>query len=327
MAGVVAGMAIMMILSLVGYQAWADMLHREMEAEMVFRAQDIVRGIQRYRRANGGVAPLDWEKLMERGPQGQYFLRQMWTDPLVPDGKWGILYVGPNGQIIDPNREPDNNGLGGLDSAFGSGRDSRNRDRRSPLNRQGGGNGPGSRNNRQNNPLGGAGNSGSFANRDGQTGLPIAGVRSLSDKTPFRIYRDLTEYEEWLFTYLDIDQPQQQQGQQQQGQQPGNAQGATSVAGRSPVQQQRPGFGGLGGAGSAGNSAQPGGQQGGVGGLGQPGSGGTNGNNGNNSSSFNQPGQPGQSEAPRRPPARRDGQGLQLRGNQNGSDGQNNNNP
>jgi len=332
MAGLVATLAILMIFSLVGYQAWEDMLHREMEAEMVFRAQDIVRGIQRYRRANGGIAPVNWEKLMERGPQGQYFLRKQWTDPLVPDGEWGMLYIGPNGQIVDPNRNPDDLGLGGSGSPFGSDRGGRNRDRRSPLDRNGGDSEPpgsGGRldsgmNQNRDNPLGGVANSGSFANRSGESGLPIAGVRSLCEKTPFRIYRDLTEYSEWTFTYLDIDQPQGQPGQQGQ-REAGNPTNTNpnAVAGASPVQRAREGFGGLGGAGSAGNSAQPGGTT--APGFGQPGQGSTDAFGNDTGSTFNQPGTQGTPGENRRRPPRRQGQGLQLRDNPQNNNQQNNN--
>ena len=34
---------------------------------------------------------------MEAGPKGQYYLRQLWTDPLMTDGKWGLLMMGPGG--------------------------------------------------------------------------------------------------------------------------------------------------------------------------------------------------------------------------------------
>ena len=38
-----------------------------------------------------------------------------------------------------------------------------------------------------------------------QTGLPIAGVKSLADDSPFRYYKGLTEYNQWLFSYFDLE--------------------------------------------------------------------------------------------------------------------------
>ena len=121
MAGLMAGVAIMLILSTVAFQAWSDVLRRDNEAEMMFRAQDIVRAIQRYRRDHGGSGPLKMELLMEPGPKGQYYLRRLYEDPLVPDGKWGFLHLGPGGQIIDPNAKLDESGLGGGLGGLGSG--------------------------------------------------------------------------------------------------------------------------------------------------------------------------------------------------------------
>jgi hypothetical protein len=33
----------------------------------------------------------------------------------------------------------------------------------------------------------------------------IAGVRTLCEEDPFRVYNGLTEYSEWMFTYLDLE--------------------------------------------------------------------------------------------------------------------------
>jgi type II secretory pathway pseudopilin PulG len=43
MVALMAGIAIMLILSTVAAQSWADIVRRDNEAEMMFRAQDIVR--------------------------------------------------------------------------------------------------------------------------------------------------------------------------------------------------------------------------------------------------------------------------------------------
>lgn len=181
MAGLMVAVTLMMIFSLITFQAWKDVLHRDNEAEMMFRAQDLVRAIQRYRRDHAGQGPTKLEDLMEAGPKGQYYLRQLWTDPLVADGKWGLLLMGPSGSIIDPNAEdtglPQGQGLGALTQAA------------SPQPAAG--------------QLGGVANKGSGGV---QEGLPIAGVKSLCTDHTFRVYNGLSEYSQWWFTYLDLEQ-------------------------------------------------------------------------------------------------------------------------
>ncbi len=215
MAGVVAMLAVSLIWSAIAFQAWIDVLRRDNEAEMIFRAQEIVRAIQRYRRDHGGQGPLKLKDLLEPSPKRSYYIRKEYEDPLVPDGKWGLLYMGPGGTIVDPSEQ--NEGLPGavpgfsgitapgttqatgasgtsLDQALGKGQ--------SNLPGQGqdlAGTQPG-----QAGLLGGPGN----RNNDGEgVGLPIAGVKTLCEDKPFRVYKGETEYDKWLFTYLDIAGP------------------------------------------------------------------------------------------------------------------------
>jgi type II secretory pathway pseudopilin PulG len=239
MAGLMAAVAILMIFSAVAFQAWTEVLRRDNEAEMMFRAQDLVRAIQRYRKDHGGLGPEKLEDLMEPGPRGQYYLRRLYTDPLVPDGKWGLLYMGPGGAIIDPSAEPAEGGLAaGLGGGLGSGTDrlgggtpgasKQPGQRKAPGARR---LDPGSRQGARGGQLGGIGNpqtgSGEMA------GLRIAGVKSLSEDTPFRVYNGLTEYSQWQFTYLDLEQqklPGQGRPGGKQPQQPGG------LGGRGPGQ-------------------------------------------------------------------------------------------
>ncbi len=181
-----AAIAIMLILSTVGFQVWRDVLRRDKEAEMMFRAQDIVRALKRYRQDQGGTLPQELKKLADPGSRGQYFIRKVWTDPLVKDGKWGLIFLAPQGGVVDPNapsadQQPET-ALGGSSkiqpSSLGM-------------------------------PVTGF---------QGQTdvreigGLPIAGVKSLSKDKPFRVYRDQSDYAQWLFTIYDLDQQQQGTG-------------------------------------------------------------------------------------------------------------------
>jgi type II secretory pathway pseudopilin PulG len=218
MAGLMAGLTIMLILSTVAFQAWSDVLRRDNEAEMIFRAQDLVRAIQRYRRDHGGAGPPKLEQLLESGPKGQYYLRKLWEDPLVADGKWGLLYIGPGGQVIDPSAAPDATGMGGLSQMGGArglgqgpGGSQGLGGQPSRLNQPGGMQGNNSRSGLPDSPL-------NRGNSNQLEGLPIAGVKSLCEEKPFRVYNGLTEYSQWLFTYLDLERqtvPGQGQGQGQ----------------------------------------------------------------------------------------------------------------
>jgi type II secretory pathway pseudopilin PulG len=183
MAGLMAAVAIMMIFSALAFQAWTDVLRRDNEAEMIFRGREIARAIQRYRADHQNQGPAKLEDLMEPAPnRGNYYLRRLYDDPLVPNGKWGLLYMGPQGAIIDPAGTP----LGG------------------PAGPAAGQTVAGARPGQgQTQPLGGIANP---AGQPGVTGLPIAGVRSRATGEPFRIYKGQIEYSRWTFTYLDAEQ-------------------------------------------------------------------------------------------------------------------------
>ena len=224
LAGLMTAIAIMMILSTVVFQAWEDALQREREAELIFRGEEIARGILRFRAAQGR-GPNTLKELMEPGPNGEYYMRREYEDPMAEDGKWGLLYEAPGGGIVDPSNPASAQGLlQGADGQVGAGNplgeagsignntDSRLNDafgnqQQGGQGQQPGLGGPGS--------LGGVGNgtgTGSILNPNGEggVGLPIAGVKTLSTETAFRIWQDRTDYPEWLFTWQAIEQARQQ---------------------------------------------------------------------------------------------------------------------
>lgn len=191
MAGLVAAMAILLIMSSVAIQAWEDRLRRENEAEMISRADQLVRAIRRFQKDQGRL-PTKLEELMEPGARGQYFLRRLYEDPLVRNGKWGLLYQSPDGGILDPNapaleatREigvrttASADVFGGLNPTLA--------------------NGP----------------------REVQ-GLPIVGVKSLCTERPFRVLKGSSDYSQWLFSVYDLQNQQgTQTGSTPRGSQPG----------------------------------------------------------------------------------------------------------
>jgi len=197
MVGVVVLVAIMLIFSTVAFQDWKDVVRRDDEAEMIFRAREIVRALRRYQQ-DRGTLPTDLELLMEPGSKGQYFIRRMYDDPLVKDGVWGLLHAAPGGGVFDPHAPTPTAGAEG---------DSFLKQQTSPGAQS---------------MVSGIGDPG-----QGAQGLPIAGVKTLCTETPFRHYNDQSDYRLWLFTVFEqremapgtgMGQP----GQQQQGNRPPN---------------------------------------------------------------------------------------------------------
>jgi len=199
LVGLVAAVALLMILSAVAVQNWSDVLRRDREADMMFRAQEIVRAIRKYQRDKPGAPLTELKMLLEPGSKRQYFLRKLYTDPLVKDGKWGLLYAAPQGGVYDPTEEavPGAAGQPGAPPSLGgpaAGMSTPQQQQGSAL---------------------AAGLAGGGLGKPGEavTGLPIVGVKSLCKDQPFRVYKDNEIYAKWLFTVFDLDAPQQQQQQ------------------------------------------------------------------------------------------------------------------
>jgi hypothetical protein len=210
MAGVVAMIAVSLVWSAVAFQAWIDVLRRDNEAEMIFRAEEIVRAIQRYRRDHGGQGPPKLKELLEMSPKRSYYIRREYDDPLVANGKWGLLYMGPGGAIVDPSDQDALPGMGLPGGAPAPGSSGTSLDQALGQGQSGQGSTSGQGQDLAGTQSGTAGLLGGVGNRgdeDGGIGLPIAGVKSLCTETPFRVYKGESQYEKWLFTYLDLQGP------------------------------------------------------------------------------------------------------------------------
>ncbi len=197
--GVIALLAILLILSGVAAQQWSDALRRDKEQEMIFRAQEMAKGLWRYRKDRGAL-PTELKMLLEPGSKGQYFVRRLYTDPLVKDGKWGLLYASPQGGVVDPNSPaPDTSGKITSESMFATGK-----------------------------VVGGL--ESAMKTASGATelaGLPIAGVKTLCKEKPFRVYNEQNEYALWQFTVFDVDK--------MLGLAPGSSPAAQAGGGASPT--------------------------------------------------------------------------------------------
>ena len=190
LVAIMAGLAIVMILSAVAVREWAQVVRRDNEAEMMFRAQDLVRGLRRFQKDKGRL-PNELKELSEPGSKGQYFVRQVWKDPLVKDGKWQLLYAGPGGGLLDPSMVTTD---GTLDTGTTTTTDG-SAGQQPPGGLQ---------------PIGSAkGKLPSGLNANGEpAGLPIAGVKSKCKEQPFRVYKQKTQYSEWVFSVFDMDSQQ-----------------------------------------------------------------------------------------------------------------------
>jgi hypothetical protein len=176
-------------------------IRRDNEAEMIFRAQDIVRGLKRFQ-VEKGKLPTELKELMEPGNKQQYFLRRLWKDPLVKDGQWQYLYANPAGGLFDPTAAE----LPGATAPPGMPPPAEGL---SPIGQQPTGlqgNQPG---------VPGSGKPGD----SGVTGMPIAGVKSRCTEKTFRVFKNKTSYKDWTFSIFDLDPhapapPTPQQGAQ-----------------------------------------------------------------------------------------------------------------
>ena len=202
MVALMAGIAIVLILSTVAVQKWSDITRRDDEAEMMFRAQDIVRALKRFQ-ADRGKLPVELKEMMEPGQKNQYVLRHLWKDPLVKGGQWQLVYASPAGGLFDPSVPVAPAGGDAPLPGFSQTRVTPN-DPGSPPSL--GLNGP---------PGGGP-----TGNGADPTGMPIAGVKTKCKDRPFRRYKDKDEYADWVFSIFDIE-PQQPAKPPTQPNQPG----------------------------------------------------------------------------------------------------------
>ena len=97
------GVAIVSIALGAATQAWSTTWRRDNEKELIFRGTQYVDAILAYRKEHAGQFPTRLEQLFELGPRQLRYIRKLYRDPIAKDGRWGLLYLAPNGQgIYDP---------------------------------------------------------------------------------------------------------------------------------------------------------------------------------------------------------------------------------
>ena len=186
MAALLVSLAVMMVLMSVAMPVWKTQAQREKEAELIFRGEQIARGINLYMRKMGGANyPPNLDVLV----QGR-FLRKKYKDPMTENdtslpmnqrGEWDVILAG--GGVPGQNGPAPQQSTPGRLGAPSTGLSA-------PPSR-GGSTGSGPR----------PGSTPSF----GQGGGGLMGVRSKSKESSFRIYRGTgTHYNEWLFMFSTV---------------------------------------------------------------------------------------------------------------------------
>ena len=162
-----AAVTFMLILMAVAIPRWKYVMKDAREEEMIFRATQITDAIERFQRdpRNGGAFPVSIEVLVK----GKY-LRKAYEDPMVKDGKWGIIHQGealaiPNRGTRPPGVPPPSTTLSETPD---QGRTRRERGR-------------------------------TPSNTAGQSLGPIMGVYSLSEEESLRVVNGQTHYNDWKF--------------------------------------------------------------------------------------------------------------------------------
>jgi type II secretory pathway pseudopilin PulG len=234
MAALLVAIAVMGVAMTVLLPAWRQQTQRENEEELIFRGRQYVRAVQLFQRRYPAAYPPDVDLLVR-----QKFLRRKYTDPLVKDGEFEILYQG------SPLAVSQGQGRGGVQTAPTPG-------------------------------AGGAGQSAfTFDSRSGAVQVQggqaraggVVGVRSKSTEPSIRVYNGATHYNEWQFVFVPRPAGPGMRGGQggPGGGMPGGGRGGQGMGpggvfpGESGGMGQR--GGGRGGPGGPGRGGQGGAQQ------------------------------------------------------------------
>ena len=202
MAALLVSLAVMMVLMSVAMPVWKTQAQREKEAELIFRGEQIARGINLYMRKMGGASyPPSLDVLV----QGR-FLRKKYKDPMTENdtsvpmnqrGEWDVINAAggiPGGGEGGPSpQQPGGRGRAGAPSTGLSAPPSR---------------------------MGIGGQTGMSApSFGGQTAGGMMGVRSKSKESSFKIYKGTgSHYNEWLFLFSTVsNRPGAPGGQQVPG--------------------------------------------------------------------------------------------------------------
>jgi type II secretory pathway pseudopilin PulG len=176
MAALLVAIAVMGVAMAVVLPAWRQQTQRENEEELIFRGRQYVRAVQLFQRRYAAAYPPDVDLLIR-----QKFLRKKYTDPMVKDGEFEVIYQG------SPLAFGPVQGRGGAQTAPTPGAGTPGQSTLTYDARSG-----------AVQVQGGQGRAGGVAGARGG----VVGVRSRSTEPSIRIYNGATHYNEWLFIFV-----------------------------------------------------------------------------------------------------------------------------
>ena len=87
MVALLVSLSVMGLMMSIMLPVWSHAAKREREAELIFRGEQYRRAIELYQREVAGAFPPDLETLV-----AQRFLRKLYTDPMIEDGEFQVIY-------------------------------------------------------------------------------------------------------------------------------------------------------------------------------------------------------------------------------------------
>jgi type II secretory pathway pseudopilin PulG len=122
LVSLLVGMTVLIILLTASAQSWSIVMKREREEELLFRGNQYIIALQQYAKDHGGAFPMKLDELLEEGPRGHRYIRQLFPDPFDKDGEWNLLYLAPGGKgAINPNARFPQAGVVGAGGVMGAG--------------------------------------------------------------------------------------------------------------------------------------------------------------------------------------------------------------
>lgn len=103
----VVAVTILNIMLAMALPAWSHLIRRDKEEELRSRGLQYAEAVRVFQMRYGRL-PVRLEELIEVKPRS---IRRLWTDPMVPDGKWGILFQGVPPGVEGEEQDPGNPGL------------------------------------------------------------------------------------------------------------------------------------------------------------------------------------------------------------------------
>ncbi len=165
-------------------------IQRQKEEELVFRGFQYAEAIRLFHKRFGSY-PVKLTQLLEAKPR---CIRQLWTDPMTKDGKWGLIFQNQGGPLtVQPSAGTPPGGAPGGTTGGGFGPTPPNG--QSPGGQDPNGQPPGGQE-----PQGADGGLNTPKNGEVVATGPIVGVYSKSPRTSHLIFYGHMRYDEWQFT-------------------------------------------------------------------------------------------------------------------------------